>query len=59
MTDRVMTLEEAKSVEGYAWLECRDTPILQVSLFHDGYYIEPFEEPFRADLMNWSNYNKE
>lgn len=56
---RVLTLEEAKSVEGYAWLECRDTPILRVSLFHDGYYIEPFEEPFRVDLMNWPDYNKE
>jgi hypothetical protein len=56
---RVMTLDEAKSVEGYAWLECFDTPILRVSLFHDGYYIEPFEEPFRADLMNWPDYNKQ
>ena len=55
---RVMTLEEAKSVEGYAWLECCDTPILRVSLFHDGYYIAPFEESFRVDLMNWSDYNK-
>ena len=54
----MMTLDEAKSIEGYAWLECCDRDVLSVSFFRGGFYIEPFERPLRADLMNWADYNK-
>ena len=55
---RVMTLEEAKSVEGYVWVEFCGRPILAVYLFRDGFLLEPFEEPFPMDSMDWPNYNK-
>ena len=55
---RVMTLEEAKSVEGYVWVEFNDRPILEVRLFHDGFLLEAFDEPFCIENMNWPDYKK-
>ena len=55
---RVMTLEEAKSISGYVFVQSRSCNILELQLIKDGFVYDSFTVPIAVDELWWEGYNK-